>query len=597
MGNFLGLSANQGYPPVKRTAHYYDTDRQTAAEMYAVASREVPRYIERLLAAGYPYHATVINTAGFFTDNGAPDDRWCEVIRLWNEEHSDITLQTATMSEWFDVIEAEIGGRELPTYATAWPDHWAHGLGSETAAVALARQTQRRRDGVTGLVKTSGSVPAAGFLEKALEEERFALEHTFDAWCTSFRPASPLNPFEQITKELFFYHADLYLDEAVESSLRAMVPTRPEQPCLFVYNPGQAARRLVHFDALDYEAQPEKQALADEDGKLSAFQLDDDSIPRYVACLTLKAGLNRFTLVEHAASVEDRAGSTGELESSAWRLKIDASTGGLSSLIENGNEREWVDGAREFGFGQLVHEAVIHPLGREACGNSARLIALDVVTDEARARMAPGPVFEHTTLKIAAGSERINGPVYDVVRMKGSADVSGPVRIDWRVYHDLPVVELNLEWDKHWCDLPEAAYVAFPFLASNALLALETGGGFFVPGSHADGGQLPGTCSSYYTIQRAARIQPKDGDGLLWLPLDAPLVMTNEINYNRWETGPYAWNGLLASMPVNHYWHTNFPTSQRGILKLRYRMISRQGWSDDEAAILAAMPLETTGWR
>jgi hypothetical protein len=73
--------------------------------------------------------------------------------------------------------------------------------------------------------------------------------------------------------------------------------------------------------------------------------------------------------------------------------------------------------------------------------------------------------------------------------------------------------------------------------------------------------------------------------------------MTNAVNYNRWETEPYAWNGLLASMPVNHYWHTNFPTSQRGYLKLRYRLISQHGLKDGESAIQAAMPVEVFGWR
>ena len=31
----------------------------------------------------------------------------------------------------------------------------------------------------------------------------------------------------------------------------------------------------------------------------------------------------------------------------------------------------------------------------------------------------------------------------------------------WRTYHAIPLVELVLDWDKRWSDLPEAAYVAF----------------------------------------------------------------------------------------------------------------------------------------
>ena len=84
---------------------------------------------------------------------------------------------------------------------------------------------------------------------------------------------------------------------------------------------------------------------------------------------------------------------------------------------------------------------------------------------------------------------------------------------------------------------------------------------------------------------------------MFWLPLDAPLVLTNEARFDRWESDPYAWNGVLASMPVNHYWHTNFAASQRGHLKFRYRWISAAGFKDGEEAIRRACAVETFGGR
>jgi len=158
-------------------------------------------------------------------------------------------------------------------------------------------------------------------------------------------------------------------------------------------------------------------------------------------------------------------------------------------------------------------------------------------------------------------------------------------------------VELVVDWNKNWCSQPEASYVAFPFAIPNGQLKLEAAGGFFQPGSHQSRGQLPGTCANYYTLQRAAHINSLDGAELLWLPLDAPLVMPNAINYANWESIPWDWNGFLASMPINHYWVTNFSPSQRGRLRLRYRMMSKAGWSDVESAIQAASPIEALGWR
>jgi hypothetical protein len=356
----------------------------------------------------------------------------------------------------------------------------------------------------------------------------------------------------------------------------------------------------MHFDAGDLQLDPARQVLLDELGQPIPFQPDHSALPQFVAVVsTPGAGLHRFRVAprESDAAAPPRApGESLELATGAWRLQIDSGSGGLRSLREARSGREWVSEQAAYAFGQLVHEAVVHPRGREAVGNTARLIALDVASAALRRDFPGGPVVEHSVLDITGAPQYRSGPVFDEIVLIGEGARIGRVRVGWRGYHALPLVELALEWEKLWCDLPEAAYVAFPFAAAGGRLELETAGGFFQPGSHAAGGQLPGTCSSYYTIQRAARISCP-GDALLWLPLDAPLVMPNAIDYARWETGPWRWNGLLASMPANHYWHTNFPTSQRGHLRLRYRLISPQRYPDEEAAVRAALPLDALGWR
>jgi hypothetical protein len=241
----------------------------------------------------------------------------------------------------------------------------------------------------------------------------------------------------------------------------------------------------------------------------------------------------------------------------------------------------------------LVSETVVHPLGRMATGNLGRMIALGAAAEPLLKRWIDAPIVEHVTptIQMTPGFEA--GAVFDALELEGVIGSLGRVEITWRLYHALPLVELVIDWDKGWNDKPEAAYVAFPFAADS--LRFETAGGFFQPGSFDAGGQLPGTCVSYYTIQRAAQVGAGESS-LLWMPLDAPLVMPQEIDYSRWEaTVPWAWNGFLASMPVNHYWHTNFSTSQRGALRLRYRFFSPG--ADTEAAIRTALPVEAFGWR
>ncbi|MCP5097836.1 MAG: hypothetical protein GY943_19995, partial [Chloroflexi bacterium] len=248
-------------------------------------------------------------------------------------------------------------------------------------------------------------------------------------------------------------------------------------------------------------------------------------------------------------------------------------------------------------FGQLVHQSVIHPLGREAVSNTNIWHSLDIGSEQLKARWTDEPIYDMTALQTETAPALHAGPIFDALKYDGFSEALGSVHVAWRAYHDLPIVELVLDWNKKWHNKPEAAYVTFPFATKDADLQLEASGGFFRPGSFDAGGQLPGTCTTYYTVQRAAQITTPKQASLLWMPLDAPLVMTNSLEFNRWEREPWQWNGFLASMPVNHYWHTNFAISQRGHIRLRYRFMAKQPDESIESALGAVMPLDALGWR
>ncbi|MEO7911310.1 MAG: hypothetical protein ABIV47_16825 [Roseiflexaceae bacterium] len=588
LGNVLGISSYKPFGADK-TRYFLESDDLTAEALYDRARHELPSYIERLRAGGYAHPIMLLSTGGFYVDNSPPDGRWLEVIQRWNAEHSQIVLRTATLSEWFAALETL--GDDLPTHAVAWPDHWAHGLGSQSSCIAQARRTQRRRATAIALVEQSQSPAAAVALATALEQERLALEHTFDAWSTTAHPAASANAFQHAAKELTFHRAEMYLDEAIGMALRTLASRDPAGPQLYVYQPDRAPSQTLHFDGGDRQLDPTQQVLRGTHGRTIPFQRDHPDLPQFVAVVPPSTGLRSFAITAHVA--ETSTPNNGlSLTTAAWSLSVDPATGGLSSL-RDAHGREWVDSAAE-GFGQLIHTTVVHPLGREAVGNTARLVQLDVAGERLRAALTPGPIVETSTVTFHAQPNYQAGPVFDEIVLQGDDERIGALRVAWRNYHDIPLVELVLDWDKRWSDLPEAAYVAFPFATHDGQLELETSGGFFTPGSHAVGGQLPGTCSSFYTVQRAAKITT-DSATLLWLPLDAPLVMINAIDYNRWETAPYAWNGMLASMPVNHYWHTNFPTSQRGALRLRYRLVLPA--ADTEQGLQTALPLDALGWR
>ncbi|GCE16109.1 hypothetical protein [Tengunoibacter tsumagoiensis] len=602
LGNVLGLSGTQDFS-LDKSSTFTEADQTTVQELYEVAKREVPLYIEYLRASGYAHTSLLLSTGGFFVDNSPPDSRWCQIIEIWNQEHEEIKLRTATISEWFEDFQRsvpETAQQSYPTYATAWPDYWAHGLGSETASVALARRTQRRRRDVLNLIAHSQSSEAQKLSQIALEQERLSLEHTFGAWSSLARPGSQLNAFQQAAKALMFYRADLYLNEAATAALRHWIPQKAQNLHVSSLSAGTGFH-TVHFAVEDLKLDPQQQVLTDKQGEHYPFQVTATNPAQYVAVLPLNQETTHHAFALTAAEVQAiTPGATTtalQLETAHWKLQIDPAQGRLVSMQEGRSRREWVNPDHQYGFGQLVHEQVIHPWGRKAVSNQARLLALNVAGEQLRREMPQEPIFKHTSPREFQTVTRLGQPVFDEIQLTSKDPVFGTVQMNWRLYHALPMVEYQLQWDKPWSDLPEAAYIAFPFALAQGTVDFETGGGFFRPGNHQVGGQLPGTCSAYYTLQRAAHIQAEESAELLWLPLDAPLVMPDDIHFNHWETEPWQWNGFLASMPVNHYWHTNFAPSQRGPIQLRYRFLNPTLFTDREQAISAALPVEALGWR
>lgn len=597
LGNNLGLSGNHSFN-AEKTRYFWESDPHSADDLYQIALNELPHYLNRLQGAGYVLDILLINTGGYYVDNSPPDVRWLKIIERWNAEHEDVKLRSATLSEWFAALAQRNTGT-WPTHSVAWPDHWSHGLGSATARIAQARRTQRRRHTVAALVERAQSLEIQQTFNEALEQERFALEHTFNAWSSITKPDSSESAFQQAAKELYSHRAELYLDEAVGSALRVLTPAAHGKPALY-FHVGAALSTpgLAHFSQGDLPLDPDCQGFVTEAGEVCPFQAEDDG--RFVLMLPagsqglLKLQLESQTLNQPVVTAPFSAYT---LSTSSWQLNIDPGTGGLTSLVELSTGREWVDRSAPYTFGQLVHESIVHPLGREAVHTLGRYVALGVANEAGIERLGKTPVFAHGSPQMSTTPRFVHGPVFDQVVLQGLDAPYGQVQLSWRCYHARQIVELIVDWNKNWSHQPEAGYVAFPFAAANGQLKLETGGGFFQPGNHERGGQLPGTCANYYTIQRAAEINAPDGAGLVWLPLDAPLVMPNAINYANWEPGPWDWNGFLASMPVNHYWVTNFSPSQRGHIRLRYRLISRTGLSDVESAVLAASPIEALGWR
>lgn len=331
LGNHLGLSGIHQFSALK-TRFFWETDRDPMEKLYKVALRELPAYIQHLKTQGYAYNSTLISLGGYLVDNAAPDLRWCEVVARWNAEHDDIKLRTATVSEWYEHLLTLDDGT-WPTYQVAWPDHWAHGLGSMTQRIGQARGTQRRRADAITLAQHANQPQIDKILEIGLDQERLALEHTFDAWMTTEMPWHPGNDFLASHKELAFQRAEMHLDDAISMSLRVLVARDDEHQKLFVHSTEQSPEiNTLHFGAGDYRIDETTQELVDPDGQAHSFQRDShvkDS-PRYVTTLPVREkGLHGLYLRTKSKQTTNSIKGKTSLENGGWRVEVDSATGGL----------------------------------------------------------------------------------------------------------------------------------------------------------------------------------------------------------------------------------------------------------------------------
>ncbi len=82
-----------------------------------------------------------LRTHGRWSDNAGPSRAVSDIVEEWNSRWLFPRLRVSTNEAFFDDAVSRLGD-VIPTYTGDWNDWWAHGVGSATAPVGLARQAQ-----------------------------------------------------------------------------------------------------------------------------------------------------------------------------------------------------------------------------------------------------------------------------------------------------------------------------------------------------------------------------------------------------------------------------------------------------------------------
>ena len=575
-----------------RGFHYHAANLLGLATSVEETEKNMAGALGELTAKGYPHDILLLQISGYYTDNSPPSTRPCEIVRAWNAKWGNPRLRTATLSEWFEALEARAKA-PFERRRIAWPDWWADGNGSAPLEVSVVREAQDRLLAADAMGALGGAgLGSAGrpFREGARRAYGAALlfdEHTFGAHSSISDPWSEFTKVQWGHKAARAFEAAAGASSVEEQALSSIAGrlSAGDAPGIALVNPTSWARAGRAAAAIPEWALPGRVGTA-------AFHLVDLAGGREVPYQLIARRLSDVQIIVEAPEVPALGWRTLRIEAGApapvespfrldgttiesdlVKVTVSPETGAITSLRDKVTGVELAGTEGPWGLGSVIHERIVDPAGRDA------LWPIKVNPGLARAS-AKGVKVEAGLRGPLAASLRVSGKAGDVDFVEEIALRRGDRR-----------VKLTVTVRKPGRPDPEAVYVAFPFAFREPEVRAEVVGGVMRPGID----QVPGMATDWHSVGRWVRLE-EGSRGAAWATLDAPLVQFGGINTGRYlETLPPR-RPAFFSWAMNNYWFTNFPAIQAGEFRFRYAILpfAEGAGSDSEASRFArefALPL------
>jgi alpha-mannosidase len=516
----------------------------------------------------YPFDFALIHSA---EDNMLPNALICEAVRAWNAAGLQPPMRIATMDEAMERARAQAVGANLPVVRGEWADWWAHGHGSsayETGISRLARSELRAAEVGRALAVLSG---------QPFQRRILTGDVPITNWYRSGN-APPLH--EDWTARVDGVYADLLLfEEHTWGSFESVsLPFSLFQQTHWNHKAHFAFRALMEAHDLSREALVNAAATLPEAPERNLIVINPLSVRRDDVVLVRTPGVDHTVFVSDLPPLGlkvipwtpeafDRVTDLpfpddGMIENEFYRLHLDARRGAITSLIDKGTGKEWVDGD---GLGSVVYEQP------------------DPDDDHPSVRVhrshfhptSPGPRWLRT---LAEGDGRVTmqRTAYGLIlKTQTAAPFLPRIETTFTLYDRLKCIDVDVTLYKHESYEMEGVYVQFPFALDQPTFWLETANAHY----RADLDQLPNSCRDWYSIQHGIGIT--DGThSILWAAREAPLVQLGGYHTGKWSERLEAERGHLNSWLMNNLYFTNFKPAQGGHSRFQYRFTTQAGGLD-----------------
>lgn len=507
-------------------------------------------------------------------DNLPPDLDASTNARAWNAKYMWPRVRVATNREFLTNLEAKYG-RKAPVVSGDIPSWWADGPASSAAETGINRLTHDRLVSVEALwtlatLYAPGADYPRGRIQQAYDRMIHFDEHTWGA------SSSISDPHGDATRVQWTWKANQArqaatlvadLEEQAVGILAACVPVSPGD-CVAVWNAtGDVGRGLVSLRKTDgFPVSSRITHIVDIRGSLvTPAQWDPEAETLYFLAQDVPAfGYAVYRLEARAPSVPSGTSDVNLLENKHYKLAFSPETGAWVSFFDKRLNRDLFDAAAEQTGNHFLRMV---PQGGRKAIDEKKPVRFDCTVSGSCRLMArqTGPVFQSLTFETS---------------LPGCPHILQTYRLfeDWLDIENLVDKEEVLE--------PESIAIAFPFHARAPSFRVQIADAVMRPGLD----QLPFSCQDFYSIQHWATVA-SDDIGVLWIPMEAPLISLGEFNMYRWADRLTFDRGHIYSLIMNNCWTTNFRAGQEGQIPFRYRLATYRGdLSPTAATALARQP-------
>ena len=485
---------------------------------------------------------------------------------VWNQSYAYPKLRYSTFVDFFNYIDQRYGA-ELPTYKGDMGTYWEDGIGSDASSAAGDRHNQS--DALSSeIVSTAAHVMDPKFhLPKAEVEDAWNnillfAEHTWGAGNSISQPDTDEAVKQLAAKDNFATQAHFELEDITNRSLYQLAHQ--------IQIPG---RTIVAFNGLNWK----RNALIETDLRKNEELVDlttHQKIPlevmsdrenflhvRFLASDLPSVGYKCFQVrtVSNPAPVVSSPESNPVIENKYYRITVDVQSGAIQSIFDKELQRELVDNASPYRFGQYLY---VTGGGPEDNGPT-RMIHPSKSLPVAKLVVHPATKGEYVGARKTAWGYSIK---------LRSSDVNTPeIGLELLLFDNEKKMEFRYTVEKSYTTAKEAVYFAFPAAVESPRFEYATQQGWVDPSRD----MLKGASLEWFSVQKWMAVH-NSNLAVDIVPVDASLASFGDINRGEWPEEFLPKTSTIFSYAMNNYWHTNYRAGQGGTFRFRYVMTSAE---------------------